>query len=407
MTISIRPIEDAELAPWIAALQLPFFAEGDPERNAAIRRPHIDLARCLGAFDGDRICGTFRSLANELTVPGGTTVPVSAITAVTVLPTHRRQGLLRRMMAADLDATVERGEPLAILIASEYPIYGRFGFGRAADHVRLSVDARSARFVRPGGGSVELVDRSVIRELGPTLYEQFRLRQVGSINRSDFVWDTSLGMVDSPWPQPKSPRQVLHRDEHGRPQGYLRYHVDEHWNDRLSATTLIVDELVTCTDDAYARLWRYACEVDWVVTVKAEDRSPDEVLPWLLEDARAVQQHHRSDFLWVRVLDPVAALRGRRYAAPGRIVFDVRDAAGYAEGRVALEDDGAGVVCRPTTEDAEVALDVRALGAIYLGGTSLHTLASAGWADELTPGAIERVDAMFRSSIAPWCSTWF
>ncbi len=323
MTILIRPIADAELAAWIAALQLPFFADGDPERNAALRRPHIDLARCLGAFDGDRICGTFRSLANELTLPGGTTVPASAITAVTVLPTHRRQGLLRRMMAADLDSTVERGEPLAILIASEYPIYGRYGFGRAADHVRLGVDARSARFVRPGGGTVELVDRGVIRELGPALYERFRLGQVGSITRSDFWWDTSLGIVESPWPLPKGPRQVLHRDERGQPQGYLRYHVDEHWNDRLSATTLVVDELLSCTDDAYARLWRYACEVDWVVTVKAEDRSPDEVLPWLLEDARAVQQHHRSDFLWVRILDPVAALGARRYAAPGRVVFDV------------------------------------------------------------------------------------
>jgi len=407
VTISIRPIADAELAAWISALQLPFFAEGDPERNAALRRPHIDLARCLGAFDGDRICGTFRSLATELTLPGDTTAPASAITAVTVLPTHRRQGLLRRMMAADLDATVERGEPIAILIASEYPIYGRYGFGRAADHVRLSVDARSARFVRPDRGTVELVERGVIRELGPTLYERFRLRQVGSITRSDFWWDSSLGIVESPWPLPKSPRQVLYRDERGQPQGYLRYHVDEHWNDRLSATTLVVDELLSATDDAYARLWRYACEVDWVVTVKAEDRSPDEVLPWLLEDARAVQQHHRSDFLWARILDPVAALGARRYAAPGRVVFDVRDEAGYAGGRFALEDDGAGAVCRRTTEDAEVALDVRALGSIHLGGTSLRTLASAGWADEIRAGAVERVDAMFRSSVAPWCSTWF
>ena len=408
VAITVRTIEDAEFPGWIAALQVPFFGDGDPERQAAIRRPYVDLRRCWAALDGDRICATFRSLANELTLPGGTTSPASAITAVTVLPTHRRQGLLRRMMAADLDASVGRGEPLAILIASEYPIYGRYGFGRAADHVRLGVDARSARFLRPGDGSVELVDRDAIREVGPRLYERFRLAQTGSILRNDFWWDTTLGIVEAPWPLPKTPRYVLHRDERGDPQGYLRYHVEEQWSDRLSATTLVVDELLSCTNDAYARLWRFACEVDWVVTVKAEDRSPDEALPWLLEDARAVRQHHRSDFLWVRILDPLAALQARRYLAAGRVVIEVRDEAGYAGGRFALEaDEDGAAVCRRTRRSPDVALDVQALGAAYLGGASLRTLAATGLVTEERSGALDRADAMFRSGVTPWCSTWF
>ena len=407
MPITIRTIEDAELPAWLAAFHVPFFVDADPERQAAIRRPYYDLRRCLAAFDGDRICGTFRSLANELTLPGGTTSPASAITAVTVLPTHRRQGLLRRMMAADLDASVGRGEPLAILIASEYPIYGRYGFGRAADHVRLGIDARSARFLRPGGGSAELVGRDAIRELGPGLYERFRVAQPGSIMRPDYWWDQSLGIVEGAWPLPKGLRYVLHRDEGGEPQGYLRYHVEEKWNDRQPDSTLVVDELLSCADDAYARLWRFACEVDLVATVKAEDRSPDEALPWLLADGRAVQQYHRSDFLWVRILDPLAALQARRYLAPGRVVIEVSDEAGYAGGRFALEADAGAAVCRRTRRSPDVVLDVRALGAAYLGGASLRTLAATGLVTEERAGALDRADAMFRWHVTPWCSTWF
>ncbi len=405
--IEIRPIEESELARWIAALHVPFFGDGDPEQQAAVRRSHYDLARCRGAFDGGTICGTFRSFPTELTVPGGILVPASAITAVTVLPTHRRQGLLRRLMAADLQDSAERGEPLAILIASEYPIYGRFGFGRAADHVRLGVDVRSARFVHGGSGSLELVGSDVIRELGPILYERFRCAQPGSIGRTDFFWDTTLGIVDGGWPLPKGMRYLLLRDERGEPQGYLRYHVEERWNDRVSDTTLVIDELLACTDDAYARLWRYACEVDWVVTVKAEDRSTAEVLPWLLEDARAVRQHHRSDFLFVRVLDPVTALSARRYLSAGRTVLDVRDEAGYATRRVALETDGSTASCRETRESPDVTLDVRALGAAYLGGTTLATLAAAGLVAESSPGGIARADALLGWNADPWCSTWF
>ncbi len=405
--ISIRTVEDDELRDWIAALHVPFFVDADAERQAEIRRPYYDLRRCWAAFDEGHICGTFRSFANVLTLPGGTALSASAITGVTVLPTHRRRGLLRRMIAADLDASVERGEPLAILIASEYPIYGRYGFGRASDHVRLRIDTRSARFVRPGSGSVELVARNTIREVGPQLYERCRLAQPGAIMRYDHWWDQSLGIVDAAWPIPKGMRYVVHRDEAGEPQGYLRYHVEEKWNERQPDNTLVVDELLSCTDDAYARLWRFACEVDLVSTVRAEDRSPDEALPWLLEDARAVQQQHRSDFLWICLLDPIVALRSRRYLAPGRIVIEVRDEAGHARGRFALEADGDGAACRRTWEAPDATLDVAALGSIFLGGVSLRALATAGRATEERAGALDRADTMFRSNLAPWCSTWF
>ena len=65
----------------------------------------------------------------RLRLPGGGDLPVSCLTQVTVLPTHTRRGHLTRLMRAQLEAAVEAGEAASLLIAAEWPIYGRFGYG--------------------------------------------------------------------------------------------------------------------------------------------------------------------------------------------------------------------------------------------------------------------------------------
>ncbi len=132
MTAEIRTLAEADVAAWVRAAFTGFHnpAGFSPEEPAS-RRPEYDLSRTRGAFDGDRCVATFRSMARELTVPGGATLPADAITNVSTVATHRRRGLASRMMAADLADAKARGEAVAILIAAEYPIYGRFGFGPA------------------------------------------------------------------------------------------------------------------------------------------------------------------------------------------------------------------------------------------------------------------------------------
>src|SRR5436305_14436492 len=79
-----------------------------------------DPARTWIAVDGGRIVGVYRSWLTELTVPGGALVPAAAVGPVTVLPTHRRRGILRGLAAAEDRAIRERGEPVASLHASAY-----------------------------------------------------------------------------------------------------------------------------------------------------------------------------------------------------------------------------------------------------------------------------------------------
>src|SRR5256885_9514225 len=115
----------------------------------------VDWARIHGAFDDGQVVATYRSFGTALTIPGGE-VAADAITNITVSPTHRRRGLLSTLMTADLAASAERGEAVAILIASEYPIYGRYGFGPAADIADYKIDAHAARFARGGDGEPPL-----------------------------------------------------------------------------------------------------------------------------------------------------------------------------------------------------------------------------------------------------------
>src|SRR5699024_397922 len=114
------------------------FQEQFPTGLSRLHRAVIDPQRYFGYRVGQRWVATFGSYARKIAVPGGTMLPVSAITAVTVHTAYRRRGLLRAMMSHELDQCRQRGEPLAALYASEFGIYGRFGFGQATRQVRQS-----------------------------------------------------------------------------------------------------------------------------------------------------------------------------------------------------------------------------------------------------------------------------
>ena len=74
---------------------------------------------------------------------------VAGVTAVGVLPTHRRRGLLTALMRRQLDDVRAAGESVAALWASERVIYGRFGYGLAARHATVTLRDAGAR-LRPG-----------------------------------------------------------------------------------------------------------------------------------------------------------------------------------------------------------------------------------------------------------------
>ena len=62
---------------------------------------------------------------------------------------------------------------------------------------------------------------------------------------------------------------------------------------------------------------------------------------------------------------------------------------------------------RATSDPADLSLDVRELGAAYLGGRSLAALASAGLIVEHRPGALPTASTAFGWPVAPLCDWVF
>ncbi|MEV5882551.1 GNAT family N-acetyltransferase [Streptomyces sp. NPDC052020] len=411
--IDVRPITEAELPEWNRALHTGFLQEPTvTEAQLAARRSHFVPGRLLGAFDGGRCVATYRSFAQELTAVGGAPVPADAVSNVTVTPTHRRRGLLSRMMAHDLAAARERGDVVATLIAAEYPIYGRYGFGPATTMTEWTVDVPRAgldpRWAGPqDGGRIDLVDGEDVRELGPELHERLRRAQPGAVSRTELWWRSATGSVrfEPSWTEPF---HAVYRSAAGEVEGMVSYVADDTWGDaKQPLNTVTVKWLIGVTPAAERALWHYLCAIDWVVRVKSGRRAPDDLLPLFLPDPRAARITTQADWLWVRILDVVRALEARTYGASGALVLEVADPSPGAGGRWLLEASPEGASCAATTRDADLVLGAGELASLWLGDESALRLAALGRIREERAGAARTADALLRTSRRPWCPDMF
>ncbi len=259
-----------------------------------------------------------------------------------------------------------------------------------------------------GGGRVDLVDGADVRKLGPELHERFRAVQHGAINRDERWWQLGTGQVVmsfQPWTEPF---YAVYRSARGEVEGLMTYHADEKWGDgKQPLNTATVRDMIAVSPAAERALWHFVCAVDWITTVRSGYRAGDDLLPLLLPDPRAARTVTQADFLWVRLLDVVRALEARTYAVPASLVLEVHDAAGLAGGRFWLDASADGAVCAPSAEAPDLTLDVRELGALYLGEESAVRLAALGRVAEESAGAAAVADALFRTPRRPWCPDIF
>lgn len=410
MDFEIRPIADTD-EEWSRFWPVPVAAFGETaaEGEADDWRLNFEFDRTIAVFDGDRIVGTGGAYSMELTLPGLTTVRVGGLTAIGVLPTYRRRGILRAMIARHFEDVESRGEPLSVLNASESTIYGRFGYGAATFSSDLEIDTTRAalRDAPEAPGEVRMVDAGEAEKLLPELYDRARRSQPGELTRSPQMWASYFR--DPPWfRHGASQHYDVVYEENGQVDGWVSYRIEDQWVGPLANHAVRVRELYALTPAARAALWRFALGLDLASTVKILNRPADEPLAWLLADPRRLRVTHTHDDLWVRLLDLPVALAARRYAIEARLVLQVADRMRPAnDGRFALDAGPGGASCQPTRDEPDLVLGVDALGAAYLGGVRLSTMAAAGRVDERTPGALERADLLFSSNPAPWSTTSF
>jgi predicted acetyltransferase len=335
-----------------------------------------------------------------MTVPGGS-LDVPGVTWVSVEVTHRRRGVLRALMDRQLGRYRDEGRPAAILTASEGGIYGRFGYGVASQFRKTVIARRSVRLITPGDpAAVERVTRDEARARMPELHERWRAHTSGALDRTAAWWDVLTLDRDSSRMGMSEQFYLLHDG------GYVSYRVKTDWNDGDPRHLCWITDYVIVTPEAHRDLWHVLLGLDLVGSIESYRIPIDDPLRYLVDNGRQIRTTQVGDGLWLRPLDVAAMLSARTYAVEIETVLEVADPQ-FGDGRFLLKGGPDGASCTPSDRIADVALDVSALGAAYLGGVRLEPLAAAGRVRADEPSAVTRLDRALLADREPAYGTAF
>lgn len=397
--------DPADFHPYWSAVGRGFLGPESTDEQLEGGRDAVGFRRLTGVYDRSEPVATVNSWILPLTLPGRREIPMWAISGVSVAPTHRRRGLARTMLEAELRTAAAAGVAIAGLTVSEATIYGRFGFAPATFATDWTLDTARTAWVGPRpAGRLEFVTRTQARDELGALHERVRATRPGEVQPWPGLWSRTTGTLAGQ-ENVRSLRAVRYTDESGLTRGILVYRLTEDEKD-FSRHTLIVQYLLADGDDAYAALWRFALEHDLVSTVTAELRSVDEPLRWMIADQRGAILT-TSEHGWLRILDVPTVLRARAYAAPAALIVRVLDDLGFAGGTWRIDVDGAGEAeVSATHAAADLTLSVNDLSAVLLGGVRAATLHAAGWIQG-DRDAASALDRSFASADTPYLSVWY
>lgn len=384
------------------------FGVSFPEQDNGPELALLDHDRTLIAEVVGAPVGIASAYGFELTAPGGTSIRTAGTTWVGVLPTHRRRGVLRALMARHVRDSADRGDTIAALWASQPGIYGRFGYGVATRALRLSIDAPSRLAGAPEdpGLRVELAEPTDVREHLAAVYDRAGQQRPGSTSRDGLWWDRTLHD-----PEHRrggaSQRRALLAMAGSTCRGYALYSTTVAWSDdREPEGTATIRELVALDPAARAALWRGLLGHDFVRRAVWINAPTDEPLLEWLDQRTAVRG--LLDQMYVRPLDLPAALTARGYAADADVVIEVSDdlLPGNA-GRWHLVAGPGGATCERSTREPDVVADTRDVGALLMGARSLSGLVGAGVVHAPGADAAAALGRALRWEPDAWCPMVF
>jgi predicted acetyltransferase len=413
----IRPEEGLEFRRSVMIPFLDPFA-GDPDQvgDENVWQTKAELDRAWVVDTGDRFAGNACIFSMDVTLPAPPgqpcpTIPMAGVSAVGVHPTHRRRGFLRQLMTAMHDDARQRGEAIAGLEASESLIYGRFGYGLAANLVEYAIDSRASAFAVPAPDlDLDLVDKDEAAKVLPDLFDRQRRTRAGEASRSSGYW---AQMLNDP---PHHRHGSAARFHAVCDEGYVLYRaVSEANMFHAERTAISVDDLRGNTPEVEAGLWRFVFDLDLVGQVNYRRGAVDEPIRWRLSDPRQLRTVNVEDRLYVRILDTATAFEARGYSGEGRLVLDVlppaspEGEADPAPGRWVLEAGPEGASCRRARrgEDADLRMGLAALGSLYMGGFPASLLAAGRRVEELRTSGLARADALLVTRPSPRSGTAF
>ncbi len=400
----MRPITAPEIPMFAVQVERTFGGSRLSDAEISNRRGVLEPPRTLAVFDRDELIATLAVHGLTMSVPGNE-VAVGGVSNVAVRADYRRRGLMTSMMTAALRDIQERGEAVSALWPSEAPIYGRFGYGLATRHARLSIDGPAGTAGSAFPGEIRLLPDASAADaaLLDRIYRSWYAARPGSIVRSAERWRQRLAPREDAHGGTTDVVCLLHRDG-DEVDGYALYMARPEWSQgHLPKGTTVVLEVCVRTARALAALWNHLLSVDMMATTVAPIIPVDDPGIWTLRDSRQWQTQ-LTDNLWIRLLDVPAALRARTYARDLDVVLDVHDdlLPGNA-GRYRLSGGATGASCDPTTASADLRVTAAQLGASYLGGTSLASFALTDGLEEKRRGALHEAATALSAPVAPCC----
>jgi predicted acetyltransferase len=380
------------------------FSEGvnpaDVDRWSRVVAPE----RTVIALDGENIVGTGANFTFDMTI-SGTKIPVAGVTMIGVLPTHRRRGILRKVMAGLHEDAARRDETVAVLWASEAGIYQRFGYGHAAGICALDAPKQRVVFHQPSRPRLmRMVELDEAVRLLPEIYDRVAQVTPGMLSRDEWRYHRLADPEHHRGGKSKKFCAVLEVD--GRLEGYVLYRSEYSWEPETSSQIWVEEAMATGTDTT-RDIWQFIFEIDLAERVRYPLAPTYTPLKHMVLEPGWLKLRY-DDALWLRVLDVPGALDARDYAAAERIVFDLSDpGAPDNHGTWFLDTTGDNARVARSDDRPQVSLDINDLGALFLGGTTLTELLQAGRGTEHEPGAARRLDDLFRTERAPWCPEIF
>jgi len=410
--IRVVPARDARR--FLATDELVWFAEvlTHPVEEQLIGIPEDGRfgAEIVGVELPGTYAGIYGSFPMRLAVPGPEGEPLlvacGGLTWVGVHPDHRRRGVLTAMLRDHFERLHADGVTVSALHASEPAIYGRHGYGPAAQRLEL-VLGRGATLTAPHlDDAAARVSTELATVTEPGMPERLRAchllaAPVGSVVGEPGYYER----VCAEFPEERRDKEswrVLFARRGGADVGFTMFRRTHKWEKSRPAGELEVWALL---GDQAARLalLRRLVDFDLMGSVKLGAVGVDDPVVHWAGGPRATNDATVYDGTWVRLVDLPAALMARSWSAPCDVVVDVTDAsAPWNAGtwRIVAGADGTAAVERAST-DPEVRLDVAALGAAYLGGGNLEAMRLAGQVEQLRDGAVTELWRALRTDVAP------
>lgn len=407
MDITLRAVDADEFARWADVTEIPF-GELPSENTVETGRRTLPLDRTLAAFDGDEMIAAAGAFPFNLSVPGART-SAGGVTMVGVLPSHRRRGVLTKLMHHQLRDLHDRDESVALLWASESAIYPRFGYGLASWHGSIDIERDRTSFVRDPGpiGRCRLVELTEAAKDVPGIYEEVLRSRPGMFERSADWWERRV-LADSPeWRRGWGPKWCAVWEDGGVAGAYAIYRTKNSWDDGFPSGKVQVVEALATSVDGTREIWRYLFGLDLISRIEGHFLPADHPLLHMLTQPDRLR-FRLGAALWLRVIDVASALRARRYDRDGSFSFALSDAAcPWNEGTWRITVEGGRADIERTDREADLRMTAVELGSVYLGGMSALELGAAGRIEELRDGALILADGIFRWVTAPWCPEIF